>query len=381
VKNVEVETVQPPRSARAGFNASLNGYRGLCAALVFIYHLGAAGVMPLPHGDALRDGFSFVWSSLAYGVEMFFMISGFVILGSLLRHGSVAEFLKDRFIRIFTAWVPALVAVTLVCSALNMKMLADLGLVERLWIFTANLLLLPPLVPLPMIHFGSWSLTYEWIFYFTAAVGALLLRRRPVRRWAVAVWIAAAVAFICLYPRALFFVTGVLVFARRSWFMQHARWLRYPSLSLLVFLVAWKLTEANLAQLSDTLFDWAGDGRLIAAGVAFIASIHLFASVTLGEGREFGFLRSPLFQFLGNISYSFYLWHGLVMAAVKRVVNSHIVPAHGPGVGFVVFAIGCAVISLPLAWTSWKIFEVAVAKFARSRLASHPVPTEAMRAA
>src|SRR5262245_50465978 len=235
---------------RPGFNIALNGYRGLCTTVVFIYHLGAAGVMVLPHGDVWSDGLTYLWSSLAYGVEMFFMISGFVILGSLLRHASVAEFLKDRFIRIFSAWVPALVAVTLVCSVLNMKMLADLSFLERLGIFTANLLLLPPLVPLPLIHFGSWSLTYEWVFYFTAAAGALLLRYRPLRRWAVAAWIIAAAAFVCLYPRALFFITGVLVFTQQEWFLQRARWLRFPALSLLVFLVAWKLTDANQAQLS-----------------------------------------------------------------------------------------------------------------------------------
>jgi peptidoglycan/LPS O-acetylase OafA/YrhL len=260
-------------------------------------------------------------------------------------------------------------------------MLADLGFLERLWIFTANLLLLPPLVPLPMIHFGSWSLTYEWVFYFTAATGALILRRRPMRRWAVVAWIAAAAVFVCLYPRALFFVTGVLVFARRAWFMRHIRWLRFPALSLLVFLIAWKLTDANQAQLSDTLFDWARDGRWVAACVAFIASLHMFASACLNASGEFSFLRTRAFQFMGNISYSFYLWHGLVMAAVKRVVNSHIVPAHGQEVGFVVFAMSCLVVSVLLAWTSWKVFEVAVAKILRNRLASRPAPAEAMRAA
>jgi peptidoglycan/LPS O-acetylase OafA/YrhL len=375
------ETAQSPRSERPGFNTALNGYRGLCASLVFIYHLGAAGVMPLPGGDAWSDNLTFLWSSLAYGVEMFFMISGFVILGSLLRHASVGEFLKDRFIRIFSAWVPALLAVTLVCSALNMKMLADLSFLERLGIFTANLLLLPPLVPLPLIHFGSWSLTYEWVFYFTAATGALLLRRRPLRRWAIAAWIVAAAAFVCLYPRALFFATGVIVFTQRARILRHTRWLRFPALSLLGFLIAWKLTEANLAQLSDTLFDWMRDGRWVAACVAFVASLHMFACACLNPRGEFSFLKTRLFQFLGNISYSFYLWHGLVMAAVKRVVNSHIVPAHGPGVGFIVFALGCLAVSLPLAWTSWKVFEVAAAKFVRSKLASRPVPAEALRAA
>jgi peptidoglycan/LPS O-acetylase OafA/YrhL len=163
--------------------------------------------------------------------------------------------------------------------------------------------------------------------------------------------------------------------------LRHTRWLRFPALSLLGFLIAWKLTEANLAQLSDTLFDWMRDGRWVAACVAFVASLHMFACACLNPRGEFSFLKTRLFQFLGNISYSFYLWHGLVMAAVKRVVNSHIVPAHGPKVGFVVFAIGCLAVSLPLAWTSWKVFEVAVAKFVRSKLASRPVPAEAMRAA
>lgn len=362
------------------FNFALNGYRGLCAGLVFIYHLGSAGVMPLPHGTALSDGLTFLWSSLAYGVEMFFMISGFVILASLLRHASVAGFLKDRFIRIFSAWVPALTAVTLVCSALNMKMLADLSFLDRLGVFAANLLLLPPMVPLPLIHFGSWSLTYEWIFYFTAAAGALLLRRKPVRSWTVAVWIAAAAGFVCFYPRALFFMTGVLVFRHRAWLTRHVSWLRYPVLSLLVFLIAWKLTDANLAQLSDTWIDWARDGRWLAGVIAFIASVHMFACACLNPRGAFSLLETRPLQFLGNISYSFYLWHGLVMAAVKRVVNSHVVPAHGHGVGFVVFAAGCLLVSLPLAWASWKIFEVALAKFLRGRLSSRPVAAEAVRA-
>jgi peptidoglycan/LPS O-acetylase OafA/YrhL len=45
-----------------------------------------------------------------------------------------------------------------------------------------------------------------------------------------------------------------------------------------------------------------------------------------------------------------------------------------------VFAIACSVVALPLAWTSWKVFEVAMAKFVRSKLASRRVPTEAVRA-
>jgi len=369
-----------PRNEKAGFNAALNGYRGLCATLVFIYHVGSAGVITLPHGDAISDSVTFLWSSLAYGVEMFFMISGFVILGSLIRHDSILEFLKDRFIRIFCAWVPALVAVTVVCSALNMKMLADLGLLERLWLFTANLLLLPPLLPLPMIHFGSWSLTYEWMFYFAAATGAFVLRGKSPNRLTFVVWLIAAVGFVCLFPRALFFLTGVLMFAQRQWFQRHSRWLRFPLVSLLVFLLSWKLTDANLAQLSDTFFDWFRDGRWLAAVAAFVASLHLFGCACFNARGEFSILNSRAFQFLGNISYSFYLWHGLVMAAVKRVV-SIMIPSGHTWEAFALFVIGCLAISLPLAWASWRVFETALARYMRRRFAPRPMLEEVARAA
>jgi peptidoglycan/LPS O-acetylase OafA/YrhL len=375
-----IRAAQNPRNEKAGYNAALNGYRGLCASLVFIYHVGSAGVITLPHGDAVSDGLTYLWTSLAYGVEMFFMISGFVILGSLLRHASVADFLKDRFIRIFSAWVPALIAVTVVCSALNMKMLADLGFLERLWLFIANLLLLPPLVPVPMIHYGSWSLTYEWVFYFAAATGPLVLRGKSPHRLVALLWLIATVGFVCLFPRALFFLTGVLVFAQRHWFLRHTRWLRFPVVSLLVFLVSWKLTGANLAQLSDTFFDWARDGRWLAACVAFGASLHMFACACFNARGEFSLLNSRLFQFLGNISYSFYLWHSLVMAAVKRVVSTEIAPAQ-TWEAFLLFVIGCLVVSLPLAWASWKVFETVLARYLRRRLAPRPMLEEAARAA
>src|SRR5690349_14964115 len=152
------------KDTRADFNFTLNGYRGLCAMFVFVFHLGSAGVIAWPGGTPFADAAYNLWASLSYGVDMFFMISGFVILGSLLRHDRVGLFIQDRVIRIFTAWVPAILAVTAICVALRMKVFADVSLTEGIWIFIANLLLLPPLVPVPLIHIGSWSLTYEWVF-------------------------------------------------------------------------------------------------------------------------------------------------------------------------------------------------------------------------
>ena len=361
-----------PMNKKRDFNLSLNGYRGFCALFVFVYHLGSAGVVSLPSGTWLNDELARLWSSMAYGVEMFFMISGFVILGSLLRHATLKGFLQDRFIRIYSAWVPALIAVTAVCIILKMKMFSDASFVEGVGIFVGNLLLLPPLLPLPLVHQGSWSLSYEWVFYISAVLGAWLLRRKAPQSWAVGAWALASALFVCMYPRALFFLTGVTVFSCQVWFAKHERWLKYPLVSLLVFLVAWRLTGTGNAHSGGTLFEWLGNGYWVAALVAFVASLHMFASIALNASRQFAFLGSRAFQFLGSISYSFYLWHALVMSATKRLANAYIAPQYGTAAAFLVFLISSLAIGTLVSWASWSLFEVKLAKILRNALFPRP---------
>lgn len=350
----------------SSFNQSLHGYRGFCALLVFLFHSGNAGVISTAE---LGFGADFLWTSLRYGVEMFFMISGYVILASLLRHASIAEFLSERVIRIYAPWVPALVAVSVVCAAFHAKTFAHVSVSEGIGLFLVNLSLLPPLVTAPLIHRGSWSLTYEWVFYLAAAITIALLRR-PQRgqrgqrgqRWTIWLWLALSAAFVGMFPRATFFLTGVLVFLQRDWFERRRHWLRFPVLSMLVFLVAWRYTEVDEAELTITYLDFLSDGRWVAALVAFLASLHMFASVVHRESRQLGFLDSRFFQFFGTISYSFYLWHALVMSLVKRVVTPYLVPHIGLALGFTVFVVASALLSLAVSWASWRIFEVHLAR-------------------
>ncbi len=359
---------EPTANRKRDFNLPLNGYRGFCALFVFVFHLGSAGVVPLPAGTWLADELARLWASLAYGVEMFFMISGFVILGSLLRHPTLKGFLQDRFIRIYSAWVPALLAVTAVCVILKMKMFTDATLLESLGIFAGNLALLPPLLPLPLVHQGSWSLSYEWVFYLSAVVGAWLLRRKARNSWAVAAWALFSGLFVCMYPRSLFFLTGVTVFCWQSWFARRERWLKAPLISLLVFLIAWNLTGTGNAHSGGTLFEWLGNGCWAAALLAFLASLHLFAGITLNASTQFAFLGSRAFQFLGTISYSFYLWHALVMSATKRVANAYVAPRFGIAAAFLVFLLSSLAIGLLVSWASWALFEVRLAKLLRKVL-------------
>lgn len=360
--------MRTPGEKKQDFNAALNGYRGLCASLVFIFHIGSAGFVLWPSGSALENLLGNLWQSLTYGVEMFFMISGFVILASLLRHKTISGFLQDRAIRIFSAWIPALCAVTAVCILLQIPPLEGRSAGSAAALFVGNLFLLPPIVRFPMIHQVSWSLSYEWVFYITAAVGLLIYRRASPRQALLTLWFTLGALFIVLFPRALFFLSGVIVFYYRDWFAQRAGWLRLPAVSFVVFLLAWEQTGAFKAHLNDTIVDFMRDGRIVWLLVAFVASLHMFASVTLNATRQTHFLCGRVFQFLGNISYSFYLWHALVMALFKRLVQAYVVPDFGAGVGIAVFAVASLLVALPVSWISWRLFEVHLAASVRNWL-------------
>jgi peptidoglycan/LPS O-acetylase OafA/YrhL len=199
------------------------------------------------------------------------------------------------------------------------------------------------------------------------------MRRSPRPVWIVPLWVTWAALFICLYPRALFFVTGVLVFHYRDWFAARSKWLGGPLVSLLVFLIAWRFTDADEARLSRTFLDFLRDGSWIAAVVAFIAALHAFAAICLNSSRQTRWLNGRTFQFLGTISYSFYLWHSLVMSFTKRAVSAYVVPHLGVTFGFWAFVIVSLAIALPLSWLSWRCLEVHLAALLRRMVPQRPV--------
>jgi peptidoglycan/LPS O-acetylase OafA/YrhL len=364
------------KSRASTYSLPLNGYRGVCALLVFGFHLGVSHVVePERFGHAV----DFLWRSLCLGVEMFFMISGYVILGSLQRHTTIGGFLRDRVIRIYSAWTPALFAVTVVCVVLRMKSFEGVSSgTEALGVFVANLLLLPPILPLPLIHWVSWSLSFEWLFYLAAASGMALLRWRhaPGARLqlAQAFWIVAGTVMIAYCPRALFFLPGVLVLRHRAWFESRTSWLRWPLLSSLIFMIAWHATGYSVGAVTVNPLSWLGGDRWLLALVAFAAGLHMFASVVTGASRQFRFLEGEAFQFMGQISYSFYLWHMVVIAFVKRPVISQVVPRFGQGIGFVLFALTSLALSLLVSWASYQVFEVRLAGAWRRGWRSSPNP-------
>jgi peptidoglycan/LPS O-acetylase OafA/YrhL len=354
------------KTAAADYSWNINGFRGICVLLVFLHHVANSGLPPPPDsGSLVQTLWHQLFMSFGYGVELFFMISGYVIVNSLSRHASLASFLLDRVIRIFPVWVP--IAVFL-CIARWVAGDAG-GASPAKWLLQslANLFLLPPLLPLPLLHPASWSLTYEWVFYIASAAAALLWRRSApaANKW---LWAFVAAALIACYPRALFFLPGVLI----ALAPQKVRWLqRTPALApimLLVFLFSWYETGVFAAEFKLPLWDVLLAGKGLAVLVAVLAATHVIASVALpGSPRGLGLLRTRALQHLGTISYSFYLVHPVVMSLVKRGLLK-LAPSLGSWEITFAFALLAGLLSWVVAYWSWRLLEQGVAKWFKRRL-------------
>ena len=302
----------------SGFNPAVNGLRGLSAIFVFAFHVGNAGIVHWPSGGTAAMWLAGAMDTLRYGVEIFFMISGYVIVGSFRRHASLRSFYWDRIVRIYVLWLPLCAAIALAGHRLGWRSYAVSGFMDWLAVTCANVLLLPPLVPIAMAHPATWSLSYEWLFYISVGVASRIGCGRGIVTKAV--WGTAFVVAIALVlPRALFFIPGVIVYFSQDRLRRYARLLKLPWLSMTVFLFAWSMTGSNNATPAHDIDKWMYPAQALWALIALLAATHMFAAVTLQRGVFTRFLESPAWQFLGNISFSFYLISGVVMFAVKRV--------------------------------------------------------------
>jgi len=368
----------PARAAGAagpGFVPNINGFRGLCVLMVFVHHVANSGLPPkADSASAWQTGLYEAFMSFGYGVELFFMISGYVIVLSLRRHASIGAFLKDRVLRIFPVWVPLMLLLALAGTLGGWRVFAHTDWWQWLAVVVSNLLLLPPLLPLPVAHPASWSLSYEWVFYLTAAAGAALARRRLLPTpahvlqgaGAFAMWGLGAALLMACFPRGLFFLPGVWVALCPGLAQQLARSARLAPLSLAVMLYAWYGTGIFAAEYGRPLWQVVAEGQALGVPVALLAGTHLFACVASLAAPGTGLLRTRALQALGTISYSFYLVHPMVMFAVKKAVVALLPAAHGSWAATAWFGVGSAVVSLLLAWASWRWLEKALARWLKA---------------
>lgn len=308
-------------SGRERLNRNIHGARGLFSFLLFLFHVANAGLPapPIPFVNA----YQLVGTSLAFGVDLFFVISGIVILGAFRRARSLRAFLIDRATRIFPVlWVT--VSLILAMFLLGSNRFSAFSLVEIAGIYGANLLAMPPIAWVPLIHPAAWSLSYEFAFYILVALFGVSTRHVGVRLSFLVVALLSIATF-WLHVRASFFLAGVIIGA--GWMNRPALLpiLRYPFAWMIVFFAAWQTLAVLVGGsiFAAVFARLASDPLLLTlAALSFASALLAMSGIEQGLGWTSHVLRRPVMQWMGTVSYSLYLWQTPIMALVKRGLDA-----------------------------------------------------------
>jgi peptidoglycan/LPS O-acetylase OafA/YrhL len=356
-----------PRTDGPRYRPDLEGLRGVAILLVLLCHVRIPGA---------EAGF--------VGVDVFFVLSGFLITGLLVdeheRTGRIGlgQFYARRARRILPAaalvLATTLLAARFVVSPLDLRQIADDGLAAGLSLANMRFALdatdyFGPVDASPMLHF--WSLAVEEQFYLLWPILLLTVARIERPRLAMAALATAVLA-------SSFILCSALTDTSSAW--------AYFSLPTR----AWQLAAGGLLALGSPLLGrlphavaaavgWLGAALLGASLVAIgpttpypgmasllptLGAVALIASGgVIGSPGWIALARSPL-RWLGRISYSLYLWHWPILVLGPVALGLGVATDEGAGDDLAI-RVGLVAIAILLAAATWALVEQP---FRRGRL-------------
>jgi len=333
----EVTDLMPRRRARL---PGLDGLRAIAVGGVVLYHLGTPWV---------RGGF--------LGVDLFFVVSGFLITTLLVEEKSTSGGigLGNFWLRRARRLLPALVAMIVCVMAyviiagragnqtvgqLDLQNLRGDGFATLLYVANWHLIATAQSyfnqfsTPSPLLH--TWSLAIEEQFYILwplAVIGFLSFKRRPWRPWAIGVALvgalASAVAMSVLFTSGhditrVYYGTDtrafdLLIGAALAFFTvnRHRRAstikvLRLAGLPALIGVVAFFVVAGTPQMLPRTqMFQ---GGFLI---FALLAALLIASCVFVPDGVLTQVLSLRVLVAVGVVSYGVYLWHWPIIVFVN----------------------------------------------------------------
>lgn len=315
----------------------LDGLRGVAIAAVVVFHLNTS---------VLAGGY--------LGVDVFFVLSGFLITGLLLdEHGRTATVRLGTFYRRRARRLLPALGVTLVAASIAVivaghvaaaRSLVDLGALRSdlvgAVLYVANWTMLAHPGPGPVAHL--WSLSIEEQFYLVwPALLAWLLTRRRVGQRGLAIglaiaavasyldlWITSSVAgnpagaYLSTFARAGDLLVGALLAtvlrsdpARRLILERHARRLAPGAIAVVVGFAMVPETPGFIRWPQPVMVD----GGLALVALCTAAIVVDAVAVSPGPiGRALTW--RPLVA-LGLVSYSLYLLHPIAFWILERTTT------------------------------------------------------------
>lgn len=352
----------------------LDGIRGIAILMVLIFHYFGEQhkeIVPVDVGSFLL----LITGSFWTGVDLFFVLSGFLIGGIILDNHDRNSFLKVFWIRRTCRIFPVLFLLLLVCWATG----AILDKAQFSWLyhnfmpwwtyatFTQNIAM--GLEETFGSHFVgiTWSLAVEEQFYLFAPLIVLAIGSR---RWIQSLVPLIILAFILrlvfpgfhTYVNTIFrmdsLLSGVLVAAI---FRHEATWkiLRSNRATMLYsFLILLTLTAVLVYRRTLGTFEFSW--------FAIVSSLFLVVALLYPASKLTSILRTRFLCFFGAIAYGMYMYH----QAVSGLLHGWLRPGQAPstsGTNAALITLLAVVVTTSAAWLSFKFFESYFLKIGQSQ--------------
>lgn len=312
--------------------AELDALRGLAATSVVIRHVFNAVAMPLALRRALLQSPLALLLNGQGAVQMFFVLSGWVLAASLERSRERAPWLPFYLRRIFRIHPPYVFGVLLAWTASFWYPPPAIGRGLTLWFRHSSAMRLEPAALLASLSFPGhadgllpvgWTLEIEMIFSFLLPL--LVMAARP---WRGAPLLLASVALLAL-PEQLHllwysfdFALGIVAYRERR-ALAHAlagwpAWGRVAAVALGLVLFTGPLLLGWSTPASGIVVSGFAPREVLMMGVG---AVFLVVTATSLPSLTRALAWRPL-RFLGRVSYSLYLVHFTVLLLVAPLVMS-----------------------------------------------------------
>lgn len=289
----------------------LDALRGLAALAVVAFHYTTFYGREVGHVQPLAFGFP----AGNYGVQLFFLISGFVIFMTLERTRTAMDFVVSRFSRLFPAYWAAIAITAAVVYTIGMPQ-------QRIPLSSLllNLFMVQDFFGIRDLDGSYWTLQVELFFYAQMLFWFVVGKLRHIL-WIIAGWLLMAIAngeAELHHVHFSYAVRELLIL----------RYIPYFAMGILFYRLhaATGSRAANMAMIVLCLATIA----LVQAPVFLAAGLVCCAIFALFVGGRLRWMDSKPFVVLGAVSYSLYLLHQAIgFAAIHWLERAlgHSLPA------------------------------------------------------
>jgi peptidoglycan/LPS O-acetylase OafA/YrhL len=339
-------------------NEGLLGLRGFLAFSVVIYHIYISGVLEKYIYEYPKENLLYFINYVGpISVNIFFVISGFLIIKSLTNKRTIKFFFLNRILRIYPVFLTIHLFIFTVGPLIGYKWMVGIGFLQYSIHFFSNFFLLPGMFPLPIAQIVAWSLSYELTFYVLSGIVFFIYRNQYLNNYLKYIFYVffalICIAIIYIRPNALFFIVGIALFLGEDQIKKLYKPKKIFYFNGIIFLA---LIYLSYGKEPFNIF--------IPALLCFL----FFLSIITEHGLISKFLQINLLQYLGKISYSLYMWHTFIMFPLKKLMPKISLYVFNTSFTFIIYAVLTIVLSIITSHLSYKYIEIKLTDYLKQLL-------------